>query len=105
MLHKGQSLFSHQTEVEKAKKSQMPQPEVRVFEVILVMTVIFPTLLVGYVDLVYSQGNFGGYVGCDLISRDVMPCHLLVCLVLTDTCVLVLGLCSRTRIFVLSPCI
>lgn len=28
MLHKGQTLFSHQTEVEKAKLSQMPQPEV-----------------------------------------------------------------------------
>lgn len=29
MLHKGQTLFSHQTEVEKAKLSQMPQPTVR----------------------------------------------------------------------------
>lgn len=28
MLHKGQTLFSHQTEVEKAKLSQMQQPEV-----------------------------------------------------------------------------
>lgn len=29
MLHKGQTLFSHQTEVDKAKLSQMPQPTVR----------------------------------------------------------------------------
>lgn len=31
MLHKGQTLFSHQTEVEKAKRSQYPPPTVRLY--------------------------------------------------------------------------
>ncbi|CAM9761275.1 unnamed protein product, partial [Laminaria digitata] len=32
MLHKGQTLFSHQTEVEKAKLSQMPQPTMEIVD-------------------------------------------------------------------------